>query len=119
MYASRLVHKNGRLFANYRLIVVLLVSIASCIVYTGMRAASQNHDSNNFGLAPYTSARNSNDISGGPYQLVNQARFGYGLTPAMVPLLVAGFVLPTFVSWHQFMYSRNHIDGQRKQELFQ
>jgi len=120
LYASRLPHKSGRRFADHRFVVVIFVAIISFIVFTSMRINSQNYDASNFGIVQDTGIERSGNITtGGPYTLVNRARFGYGLTPMMAALLVGGLIVPALVSWHQFTYSRNYIDGQRKQELFQ
>ncbi|HEY4160494.1 MAG TPA: hypothetical protein VGM08_00350, partial [Candidatus Saccharimonadales bacterium] len=116
VYASRRPHRAGRRFANYRLATVIVVSILGFIAFTIMRSASQNHDAYNFGITTDTVEVSGNITAAGPYTLVNHASFGYGLTPVMVALLITGFIGPAFVSWHQFIYSRNYIDGQRKQK---
>ena len=118
-YASRLPHQHGRKFADYRFVTVIFVSILSFIAYALMRIHSQNYDAANFGITTNTVERIGGSSMPGPYSLVNMAPFGYGLTPTMVALLVGSFMAPAFVSWHQFTYSRNYIDGQSKQKLFQ
>jgi hypothetical protein len=120
LYASRLPHGSGRRFADYRFVIVIFVAILSFMIFACMRIDSQNYDASNFGIVQDTGVERSGNITtGGPYTLVNRARFGYGLTPTMAVLLVGGLIVPALASWHQFTYSRNYIDGQRKQELFQ
>ena len=120
VYAARLPHMIGGRFADYRFVIAIFVSILSFMIFTSMRIDSQNHDASNFGIVQQDVMERSGDITtGGPYTLVNRARFGYGLTPMMAALLVGGLVIPALISWHQFTYSRNYIDGQKKQELFQ
>lgn len=120
LYASRLPHMAGRRFADYRFVIAIFVAILSFLIFTSMRINSQNYDASNFGIVQDDVIERSGSITtGGPYTLVNRARFGYGLTPMMAALLVGGLVVPALVSWHQFTYSRNYIDGQKKQELFQ
>lgn len=120
VYAARLPHMAGRRFADYRFVIAIFVAIISFMVFTSMRINSQNYDASNFGIVQNTGIERSDNITtGGPYTLVNRARFGYGLTPMMAALLVGGLIVPALISWHQFTYSRNYIDGQKKQELFQ
>jgi hypothetical protein len=118
-YAAKLVHKDGKRFANYRFVMALLVSLASFTAFAIMRDASQNHGSYDFGLVAANLAPNGSLAAGGPYLPISPATFGYGLTPAMAVLLITGFLLPAFISWHQFIFSRKHIDGQKKKSLFQ
>jgi hypothetical protein len=118
-YASRLSHKDGKRFANYRFVITLLVSIIGFIAFAIMRDASQNHASYNFGFVAANLAPGGSLLNGGPYIPISHARFGYGITPAMAILLIAGFILPAFISWHRFIFSRRHIDGQRTKKLFQ
>jgi len=118
-YASTLPHRSGRRFASYRLCVIIVASIIGFIAYVIMRGYSQNYDSGSYGLAPYAVSGTATLSIEGPYRLVSITRFGYGLTPLMVLLLIMGFLVPAVIYWHQFIYSRNYIDGQKKQDLFQ
>lgn len=119
VYASKLKHKDGKRFANMRFILALIVSVISFMAFAIMRDASQNHASYDFGLVASNLASNGSLANGGPYIPVHQAALGYGVTPAMAILLIAGFVLPAFVSWHQFIFSHRHVEGQKKKDLFQ
>ncbi len=119
LYAAKLGHKDGRRFANFRFIAALCISIISYMVYALMRNGSQNHASYDFGLVTSHLASNTSLANGGPYVPDHLAAFGYGLTPAMAILLIAAFVLPAFMSWHQFVFSRSHVEGQKKKHLFQ
>src|SRR6202008_4502294 len=114
LYASKLKHKDGKRFANFRFVLGIIVSIVSFMAFAIMRDASQNHASYDFGLVTSNLASNGNLVSGGPYVPVHQAAFGYGITPAMAILIIAGFVIPAFVSWHHFIFSRRHVEGQKK-----
>ena len=119
LYASKLKHKDGKRFADFRFIVVLIVSLTSFMAFAIMRDASQNHASYDFGLVTSNLASNGSWANGGPYVPAQQAAFGYGITPAMAILLITGFVLPAFISWHRFVFSRRHVEGQKKKDLFQ
>jgi cation transport ATPase len=118
-YASKLEHKDGKRYANYRFVIALAISIISFTAFVIMRDASQNHGSYDFGLVGTNLASGGSLMNGGPYTPISHAAFGYGITPAMAILLIVGFLLPAFISWHQFIFSRKHVDGQKKKVLFQ
>jgi hypothetical protein len=119
IYTSKLSHKAGKYFANIRFVMTLVISVIGFIVFVVMRDASQNHGSYDFGLIAANLAPGGSLVQMGPYVPIHPAAFGYGITPAMAVLLTAGYIIPAFISWHHFIFSRKHIDGQKKKVLFQ
>lgn len=119
IYVTKLVHKNGKRFANLRLLFSLAISIISFMVFVIMRGASQNNVSHDYGFVSSHVAANGSLANMGPYVPDHTAVFGYGLTTQMALLLIIAFLLPVFISWQRFIFSRYHIEGQKKKDLFQ
>lgn len=111
-YAGRRVHKEAKRFANWRFVSGLLSVATTLIAYMLMRDASQNSGSYDFGFI-------SVNLIHDHYVPAQVARFGYGLTPALLTLLIIAYILPAFISWYRFIFSQRHVGGQKKQALFQ
>ncbi len=119
LYTTRLRRADSRRFVTLRFVTTLVISVASIVVYMFMKDASQSNTSHDFGFVGANLLQHAGPITNGSYVAAQDTRFGYGITPAGLTMLAVAFVLPAFISWYQFVFSRQRVGGQKKTDLFQ